>query len=446
MRKLFGTDGVRGVANKDLTVTLSLRLARAAATVLRRLGDNRPTVVIGRDTRISGDMIETAMIAGYCSAGADVIPVGVIPTAGIAYIVRQLDVDMGVVISASHNPFEFNGIKFFSHKGFKLPDEVEENIEEYVESNSTLDHPLGEKLGRIRGEINAGKLYMDYLLGLSPDGLKGLKLAVDCANGAASNWAPKMLRELGAEVIVINDQPNGLNINTNCGATYPQVVGDFAKAIGADAGLSFDGDADRLLMSDEMGNVIDGDFIMAMTARDLLSQGKLAGNMVVGTVMSNLGLERALEKMGCKLIRTQVGDRYVLEEMQKLGAVIGGEQSGHVIYLDHATTGDGLVTALMMCNMLKRDGRKMSELSKVMETFPQKLVNITVKSVKGWQEKTEIAEAVAIAEEDLGSEGRVLVRASGTEPKLRIMIEALCEDKVEKWSNYIAKVAISVLK
>jgi phosphoglucosamine mutase len=245
---------------------------------------------------------------------------------------------------------------------------------------------------------------------------------------------------------VINDQPNGLNINTNCGATYPQVVGDFAKAIGADAGLSFDGDADRLLMSDEMGNVIDGDFIMAMTARDLLSQGKLAGNMVVGTVMSNLGLERALEKMGCKLIRTQVGDRYVLEEMQKLGAVIGGEQSGHVIYLDHATTGDGLVTALMMCNMLKRDGRKMSELSKVMETFPQKLVNITVKSVKGWQEKTEIAEAVAIAEEDLGSEGRVLVRASGTEPKLRIMIEALCEDKVEKWSNYIAKVAISVLK
>jgi len=440
VRELFGTDGIRGVANKDLTVHLSLRVARAAATVLRRHGDHRPRVVMGRDTRLSGDMIEAAMLAGFCSAGADVISLGVMPTAGIAYLARTMDVDMGAVISASHNPFDFNGIKFFSHQGFKLPDSVEAEIEGWVQSTEHLDHPFGAELGRRFPEGDAAEQYRNYLHQLAPDGLSGLRLVVDCANGAVSHLAPALFRELGAEVIAIHCAPDGLNINAECGATHPEVVAQAVRELGADAGLSFDGDADRLLMADEQGRVVDGDQVMAIAAGALHAQGRLAGNLLVGTVMSNLGLERCLERRGIQLLRTKVGDRYVLEEMVQRGAVLGGEQSGHVIFLDHATTGDGLVTALMVLQILRAAGEPLSALAGVMEPYPQKLINVTVPSVKGWEDHAVIHAAITAAEQALGAEGRVLVRASGTEPKIRVMVEASRADQVDYWAGHLAQV------
>lgn len=446
MRELFGTDGVRGVANADLTVHLSLRIARAAATVLRREGGHgRPTVVVGRDTRISGDMIEAAMIAGFCSAGADVLPVGVIPTAGIAYLARALDVDMGAVISASHNPFEFNGIKFFSHEGFKLPDAVEAEIEARVQSSEHLDHPTGDGLGRRLPAGDALARYVAYLRALAPAGLAGLRLVVDCANGAASAIIPDLLRELGAEVTALHSDPDGLNINTGCGATHPDVVADAVRATGAQAGLAFDGDADRLIMADERGGVVHGDHILAITAAALHARGHLPGGTVVGTVMSNLGLERALARRNLRLVRTQVGDRYVLEEMQRLGAALGGEQSGHVIFLDHATTGDGLVTALLMLGVLRESGMPLSAHAAMLEECPQKLVNIPVASVKGWEAHARIQDAIAAATADLGEDGRIVVRASGTEPKIRVMVEAVRAEQVERWTAYLADVIATEL-
>ncbi|MEI7833993.1 MAG: phosphoglucosamine mutase [bacterium] len=439
-RELFGTDGVRGVANQELSVHLSLRIARAAATVLRRQGDARPCVVMGRDTRISGEMIAAAMTAGFCSAGADVIDMGVMPTAGIAYLAQVLDVDLGAVISASHNPFEFNGIKFFSHEGFKLPDDVELAIEERVNSTEHLDHPLGDKIGRVIPAGDNAEKYLDYLRKLAPDGLAGLHLVVDCANGAASHIAPALLRELGAKVTEIHCEPDGININEGCGATHVDVVMNAVKELGADAGLSFDGDADRLMMADELGQKMDGDHIMAMVGYILHQQGKLACDCIVGTVMSNLGFERALQQMGIEMVRTQVGDRYVLEEMQRRGAAIGGEQSGHLIFLEESTTGDGLVTALVVLSMLRASGKKLSYYHDMMKDYPQKLINVTVTSVKGWETHADIMNAIAAAETDLGTEGRILVRASGTEPKIRVMIEALDQAKVDHWTPLIADI------
>jgi len=439
-RELFGTDGVRGVANTDLTVHLCLRIARAAATVLRRQGDGRPRVVVGRDTRISGDMIEAAMHAGFCSAGADVIPVGVLPTPGVAYLARTLDVDMGAVISASHNPYEFNGIKFFSHEGFKLPDAVEGEIEARVNSSAHLDHPTGDGLGRRLPAGDAVTHYRDYLRGLCPGGLAGMRLVLDCANGAVSELAPALVRELGAEVTAIHCAPDGLNINAGCGATHPEEVARATRELGAHAGLTFDGDADRLLLADETGRVIDGDHIMAIAAEALAAQGRLPGGQVVGTVMSNLGLEHALARKGLRLVRTQVGDRYVLEEMQRLGSLLGGEQSGHVIFLDRATTGDGLVTALIVLQILRESGLPLSTLAGAMDEYPQKLVNVTAPSPKEWEAHEPILRAIRDAERDLGEEGRVLVRASGTEPKIRVMVEAAQAEKVEHWSGHIARV------
>jgi len=439
-RELFGTDGVRGVANKDLTVHLCLRIARAAATVLRRGGEGRPRVVVGRDTRISGDMIEAATLAGFCSAGADVIPVGVLPTAGIAYLARVLDVDMGVVISASHNPFEFNGIKFFSHEGFKLPDAVEAEIEARVHAHRHLDHPLGDGLGRRLPAGDMAARYRDYLYGLCSGALSGMHLVVDCANGAVAHLAPTLFRELGAEVTALHCDPDGLNINTRCGATHPQEVARATRELGAHIGLAFDGDADRLLLADETGRVVNGDHILAIVALSLAAQSRLPGGRVVGTVMSNLGLERALMQRGMQLVRAKVGDRYVLEEMQRQGAILGGEQSGHVIFLEHATTGDGLVTALMMLQILRDAGMPLSALADVMEQYPQELVNVAVPTLKGWDEHEIIARAIRAAEADLGEDGRVLVRASGTEPKIRVMVEACEAEKVEHWTGYIAQI------
>ena len=445
MRELFGTDGVRGIANTELTVHLALRIARAAATVLRRHGDARPCVVMGRDTRVSGDMIEAAMIAGCCSAGADVIPVGVFPTAGIAYLARVLDVDMGAVISASHNPFEFNGIKFFSHEGFKLPDTVEAEIEERVVSTEHLDHPTGAELGRRLPADDATERSLNFLRMLTPLRLDGRHLVIDCAHGAVSTLAPALFRELGARVTVLHGAPDGTNINAACGATHPEVVARAVRELGADAGLSFDGDADRLMMSDETGRVVDGDRIMALSATALHAAGRLPGGLVIGTVMSNLGLERALREHGLRLVRAQVGDRYVLETMQRLGAALGGEQSGHLIFLDHATTGDGLVTALMVLNILQTAGVSLSTLAGIMTEFPQKLVNVTVASIKGWDEHDGLRRAIADAEADLGDDGRVLVRASGTEPKIRVMVEAADPAKVEYWSARLARIVAEKL-
>ena len=440
MRQLFGTDGVRGIANQDLTVNLSLRIARAAATVLRRSGGHRPCVLIGRDTRISGDMIEAAMMAGFCSSGADVISLDVCPTAGVAYLARMMDVDMGAVISASHNPFEFNGIKFFSHAGFKLPDLVELSIEEHVQNSENLEHPHGAELGRRRTTDDALAPYLAYLRALAPQGLHGLRLVLDCAHGAVSYIAPRLFHELGAEVTTLNCQPDGININAGCGATHPEVVARATREAGAHVGLSFDGDADRLLLADEHGRVVDGDHIMAFTGKYLHEQGRLPGGIVVGTVMSNLGLERGLQRLGLRLVRTQVGDRYVLEEMQRLGAVLGGEQSGHLIFLDHATTGDGLVTALLALTIMRETAKPLSELANLFSDYPQRLINVTVPSVKGWEEHAAIRQAIARAQVDLGEDGRVLVRASGTEPKIRVMVEALQQEKVDTWSTTIAEI------
>jgi phosphoglucosamine mutase len=446
VRELFGTDGVRGIANKDLTVHLCLRIARAAATVLRRSGESRrPRVVMGRDTRVSGDMIEAAMIAGFCSAGADVIPVGVMPTAGIAYLARTLDVDMGAVISASHNPFAFNGIKFFSHEGFKLADAVEGEIETRVNSTSHLDHPTGADIGRHLPAEGAADRYRDYLRGLAPASLAGMRLVVDCANGAAAAFAPDLFRELGAAVTVLHGDPDGININQGCGATAPEVVAVAVRETGADLGLSFDGDADRLILADDRGRVVNGDHIMAVTAAALRAQGRLPGDLVVGTVMSNLALERALAQQGMTLLRTKVGDRYVLEEMLARGATLGGEQSGHLIFLDHATTGDGLVTALMVLRVLREAGAPLSVLAGAMEDCPQKMVNVTVADVRGWDAHERIKSAIAAAETDLGDDGRVLVRASGTEPKIRVMVEAFNPAKVEHWTTAIAAVVAEEL-
>ncbi len=446
MRELFGTDGVRGIANQDLTVHLALRIARAAATVLRRHGDQRPRVVMGQDTRLSGDMIEAAMLAGFCSAGADVISLGVLPTAGIAYLARVLDVDMGAMISASHNPFEFNGIKFFSHEGFKLPDSVEAEIEERVISSEHLDHPCGKELGRRIAEGETARQYLNSLQALATSDLTGLRLVIDCANGAVSNIAPTLFRELGAEVIPLHCDPDGININTGCGATHPEVVAQAVRDHSADLGLSFDGDADRLLLADETGQVVDGDQVLAIAATYLHAQGRLPGSVLVGTVMSNLGLERSMARQGIRLVRTKVGDRYVLEEMQQRGAILGGEQSGHVIFLNHATTGDGLVTALMVLQILRATGEPLSGLARIMEAYPQQLINVTVPRINGWEEHAAIRTAIANAERDLGDDGRVLVRASGTEPKIRVMVEAACAEQVERWATHIAGVIAEQLQ
>ncbi len=441
MRELFGTDGVRGVANRELTVNLSVLLARAAATLVHRGGGRRLRVVIGKDTRRSGDMIEAAMMAGFCSSGADVIPVGVIPTPGIAYLARNLDVDMGVVISASHNPFEFNGIKFFTHEGYKLPDAVEAEIEELVEVEvGPLEHQVGAGIGRYVNPGDVRDRYLSYLKSLLPEGLSGLHVVVDCAHGACYEIAPRLFAELGARVTILNCAPDGVNINDGCGATHPEVVGRVVRELNAHVGITLDGDGDRLMLADEAGRVVNGDRILAMMGRALHAQGLLPGGYVVGTVMSNLGLERSLEQAGLKLLRTRVGDRYVLEEMRRKGSTIGGEQSGHIIFLDHATTGDGLVTALQVLKLLRESKEPLSVLANQMDEYPQELLNVTVPSTKGWEEDEEIRKAIHRAELDLGDDGRILVRASGTEPKIRVMVEGLQQEKVTQWVHCVADV------
>ena len=422
MGKLFGTDGVRGVANKELTPELSYKLGRAAAFVLKERY-NGQGIVVGKDTRISGDLLEAALTAGILSVGLNVLKVGVMPTPAIAYLTRELKAVAGAVISASHNPMADNGIKFFNGEGFKLPDEIEEEIEKFIlEEKEIPQRPIGREVGRIIEVADAPLLYKSFAKDTVDIPLAGLKLVVDCANGASSYLAPKIYEELGAEVIPIFNSPDGTNINANCGSTHPEALMQAVVKEGAHLGLAHDGDADRVLAVDERGNLVDGDQIMVIIGKYLKKKGLLKNNRIVVTVMSNLGLKKVFAREGVEVLETKVGDRYVLEEMLKSDAVIGGEQSGHIILLNHNTTGDGIITALKLMQVLVAEGRKLSELAGEMPKFPQVLKNVRVLDKEKVMASPALGEAIARGEEKLG-EGRILVRPSGTEPLIRVMAE-----------------------
>lgn len=440
MTRLFGTDGVRGVANEELTPELAFQLGKAGAYVLTE-GTHKPTILVGKDTRISGDMLEAAMTAGILSVGANVIPVGVIPTPAIAYLTRKYKADAGVMISASHNPVEFNGIKFFDQKGLKLSDAIEDRIQQIIESGlKDVAAPTGSGLGKIIHETASEEDYIEFAAQTVQGDLRGLKVAIDCANGAASKVAVSTLRKLGAEVYVINDNPDGLNINKDCGSTHMEELMRYVVEKSCDLGLAFDGDADRCLAVDDKGNLVNGDFIMMICALDLKKQGKLKDDTLVVTVMSNLGLKIAAEEHGLKVQQTKVGDRYVLENMLQNGYSIGGEQSGHVIFLDHNTTGDGLVTGLALASIVHHTGEKLSDLAAIMKELPQVLVNVRVQGdmKKIHETDEEVKTRIAQMEEALHGKGRVLIRASGTEPLLRIMLEGEDQAAIEEMAHALA--------
>lgn len=421
MGKLFGTDGVRGVANKDLTPELAFQLGRAGATVLAQ-GKQRPMVLIGKDTRISGAMLEAALVAGITSVGADVLLVGVIPTPAVAYLTRVFKADAGIMISASHNPVEDNGIKFFAQDGLKLSDRTEDEIESLLNSDS-IARPIGDALGQVYHETKALELYINYLLDTVDFNLKGFHIALDCANGAASEAAPAVFRALGADVSVINDQPNGVNINANSGSTHSHILQAYVQEVGAHLGFTYDGDADRVLAVDEEGNLIDGDHILAICGLQMLAENRLPHKKIAATVYSNGGLKQIIKQAGGQVIFTQAGDRYVLEAMIEQGIYLGGEQSGHVIFLEHNTTGDGVLTSLQLLSVMITKEEPLSKLAQVMPVFPQLLKNVRVNSKSGWELNLRIQEVIKQAELQLGSEGRIFVRASGTEPLIRVMGE-----------------------
>ncbi|MEW6183002.1 MAG: phosphoglucosamine mutase [Bacillota bacterium] len=421
---LFGTDGVRGVANDGLGPELAFKLGRAGAYILTRRPGTKG-IVVGRDTRASGEMLEAAIVAGILSAGADALLLGVVPTPAVAYLVRALEAAGGVMISASHNPAPDNGIKFFGADGYKLPDAAEEEIEGFVLGRMNgIPSPVGGDIGRAVTAHDAVRRYMNHALNAGPKELKGLRIAVDCAHGAAYEVAPRVLESLGAEVIAAGARPDGLNINSGCGSTRPQALSELVLSSGAALGLSFDGDADRLIAVDEKGNVVDGDAIILACARYLKRRGELASNTVVVTVMSNLGLHRALAASGIDASVTRVGDRYVLEEMLRIGACLGGEQSGHIIFLGQNTTGDGIITALNLLKVMRETGESLGELAAEFERYPQLLKNVRVNEKERILNSPVLAEEIKRQEERLGSEGRVLVRASGTESLIRVMVEA----------------------
>jgi len=427
MGRLFGTDGVRGVANSELTPELAFNIGKAGAFVLRKENE-RPVIVIGKDTRVSGDMLENALTAGILAVGGNVIKVGVIPTPAVAFLVRHYQADAGIVISASHNSFEFNGIKFFNGEGFKLDDALEDKIEDIIIRDiDTNSHMTGDAIGRcVEAEENAEDLYCDFLLSTADFRLDGMKVVLDCANGASYKTAPRVYRALGAEVVTIGDDPDGVNINDHIGSTHPEKLQQTVVAEKANIGLAFDGDADRLIVVDEKGMIIDGDKTICICAKMMKEQGRLAKNKVTGTVMSNLGFHKYIEDtLGAEVDVTGVGDRYVLESMLKSGCVIGGEQSGHIIFLEYTTTGDGTLSSLQFMKAIKASGRKPSELSAEIEIFPQVLVNAQVAGEKKdiWKHDAEISAAIEKVENEMAGNGRVLIRPSGTEPLVRVMIE-----------------------
>lgn len=438
MERLFGTDGVRGVANQELTPELALQLGRAGATVLTEKV-KRPKILIGKDTRISGEMLEAALIAGITSVGADVYLLGVVPTPAVAYLTRVLKADAGIMISASHNPVEDNGIKFFAETGFKLSDETEDEIERLVREGVPF-RPIGTDLGQVYHQKNAAQLYIDFLLNTVDYDLTGMRIAIDCANGAASQVAPAVLQALGAEVSVINNQPDGTNINCNCGSTHIKVLQDYVKEVGTDLGFSYDGDADRVLAVDEAGNEVDGDHILAICGLHLLGKQQLPHKKIAATVYSNGGLAQALETAGGQVVTTKAGDRYVLEAMLEQELSLGGEQSGHIIFLESNTTGDGILTTLKLLGVVKETGKKLSELAAAMEVFPQVLKNVRVASKSGWDLNPNIQQAIENAKAKLGQKGRIFVRPSGTEPVIRVMGEHPDEDLVAQVVDEVSAV------
>lgn len=426
MGKLFGTDGARGVANRELTCEQSMAIGRAAAMVLIDVEHRRPRVVIGKDTRVSSDMLEAAIVAGLCSVGADVTLLGVVPTPAVAYLVGKYEADAGVMISASHNPCEYNGIKIFNGEGYKLSDELENQIEAIVlDGARTPPCPVGGEIGRVQRCESAVEDYVRHLLSVTDVSLRGMRLAVDCANGSASATARRLFTALGADCVFINDQPDGVNINAGCGSTHMEGLTELVKNMKFYAGVAFDGDADRFLAVDENGSLVDGDKIIAALALDMKNKGELDGNAAVATVMSNLGLFRFCEEHEITPVVTKVGDRYVLEEMLKKGYAIGGEQSGHIIFRRHATTGDGQLTAVKLLTMCRERGWKLSQAGALMERYPQVMINVKADADQKarYAADSALAQSIEEAGGSLGRDGRILVRPSGTEPLIRVMVE-----------------------
>lgn len=449
MARLFGTDGVRGVANEELTPQLAMQLGQAGAYVLTKENAHKPTIMVGCDTRISGDMLANALMAGVCSVGANAVYVGVVPTPAVAYLTKKYKVDAGVVISASHNPVEFNGIKFFDGNGYKLPDALEDEIEALIKSDMNgIKFPTGSGVGKIKYRTDAREEYINHAIQSVPIDLSGMKIVVDCAEGASFYTSVEALKELGAEVVAIHNNPDGTNINANCGSTHMEELQARVVYEKAQVGLAFDGDADRLLAVDENGQQIDGDQIMAIVGNYMKAQGKLKGDTIVATVMSNLGFFIMGEKHEIKIEQTKVGDRYVLERMKEIDASLGGEQSGHVIFLDENTTGDGLLSALHLLEVMVETKKPLSELAKIMEVLPQALVNAKVPNHKkeNYMDYPEIALAIEELTAKFAGEGRVLIRPSGTEPKVRVMIEGkdqkMIEEEAVKLANLIQNIML----
>ena len=442
MARLFGTDGVRGEANVTLLPEMAYRLGRAATLYFGK-DSQQPLIIIGRDTRLSGEMLESALTAGICSAGGRAMLAGVIPTPAVAYLARKYHAKAGIVISASHNPFHDNGIKFFGGDGYKLPDAVEDELEAIVhrlEENDDLPRAKGSRVGNIEYRPDCLNQYIDFVLGTCQERFEGMTVVLDCANGAAYEAMPKILRQLGARVKVIHALPNGVNINDNCGSTHLESLQEAVLENHADFGIAHDGDADRCLCVDEKGQVIDGDHILVMCAINMMKAGTLPYKTVVTTVMANIGFHQAIKAAGGRCEITQVGDRYVLENMLKNGYKLGGEQSGHVIFTDYSTTGDGLITALQVLSAVKRSGKKASDLTAIMTTYPQLLLNVKVATKDGWEENEAIKAAIAAGDKELGETGRILVRPSGTEPLIRVMAEGPDQEQLDRICNEIAAV------
>lgn len=442
MGRLFGTDGARGVANTELTPELAMNIGRAAAMVLINKETEHPKVLIGKDTRLSSDMLEGALIAGLCSVGANVVKLGVVPTPAVAYLIGKYGADAGIMISASHNPFEFNGIKIFNMDGYKLPDELEEQIEAIV-----LDHAQpfpaysDDKLGCVIEAETAAIDYVNHVVENVEYRLDGMEIALDCSNGSSSRTAEKLFTALGAKCHMLFDKPNGTNINDDCGSTHMDNLMKYVKEHKLDAGMAFDGDADRCLAVDENGNLVDGDFIIAICAQDLKSRGKLKKDAVVGTILTNMGFNKFCDNEGIEFVSTKVGDRYVLEAMRAEGYNLGGEQSGHVIFLDYCTTGDGQMTAAQLLSMMNRRKEKLSDMAKLMSRFPQVMINVKVSNEGKLRFDTdkEIKKEIEESGERLGGRGRILVRASGTEPLIRVMVEGEDSSEITSIANQAAE-------
>ena len=447
MSRMFGTDGVRGVAGTELSIDLATKLGQAGAYVLTEgRGDKKPTILVGCDTRISGGMLANALIAGICSVGADAVYAGVMPTPAVAYLTRKHGFDAGVVISASHNPMEFNGIKFFNRDGYKLPDSMEDEIQRQI-GVADIESPTGEKIGHVKYAFDMDREYVDFEKENVPIDLSGMKIVVDCAEGASYKTNTQVLKELGADLVAIHTHPTGTNINDHCGSTHMEQLAQRVRDEKADIGIAFDGDADRMLAVDENGNMVDGDQIMAICANFMKKQGTLKKNTVVVTVMSNLGFTLMGEREGLHIATTQVGDRYVLERMKAEGYNIGGEQSGHIIFLDSNTTGDGMLSALRLLEVMVTEKKPLSELASVMEVLPQALVNAHVPNDRktSYNDYSEIREGIRKLEDKFAGQGRILIRPSGTEPLVRVMIEGKNQNEIDRDAHELASLIEKVM-